>query len=274
MLHRVVIAGEFSPDGRWFMTNTLYRRMKTDNGFKVYTHYGAGPVFKDKFERLLSVDWRPSPAGAYPDLPPAVEGVAAAEIQEAPRKAVYRSKWTSGGSSTAAASGLGTTRVAAGKVQGGGAVYVPPSSRGPPGSSGPPGAGAAGNKKRNKRAAKKQREEEAAKAAAEAEETRAALLAAGVDQAAAEAAAAKALAAATAPQENVARTDGVSDVSELSAEDQAKEKRKVAKKLRQVDDLESKAAAGVQLSAAQLEKVAAKAELQATLAKLHALLGE
>lgn len=255
------------------MTNTLYRRMKTDNGYKVYTHFGAGPVFKDKFERLHSVQWRPAPAGAFPDLPPAVEGVAAADIQEAPRKAVYRSKWTSGDSSTAAASGLGTTRVAAGKVQA--SVYVPPSSRGPPGASGPPGAGGGSqNKKRNKRAAKKQREEEAARAAAEAEETKAALLAAGVDKAAAEAAAAQALQAATAPQENVARTDGVSDLSELSADDQGKEKRKIAKKLRQVEQLEEKAAAGTQLTPAQQEKVSAKAELQASLTQLNTLLGE
>ncbi len=256
------------------MTNTLYRRMKTDNGYKVYTHFGAGPVFKDKFERLHSVQWRPAPGGTYPDLPPAVEGVAAADIEEAPRKQVYRSKWTSGGSgSTVAASGLGTTRVAAGKVQS--SVYVPPSSRGPPGSSGPPGAAGAGGKKRNKRAAKKQREEEAARAAAEAEETKAALLAAGVDAAAAEAAAAAALEAATAPQEsNVARTDGVSDLSELSAADQAKEKRKVTKKLRQVEQLEAKAAAGTTLTPEQVEKVNAKGELQASLAKLNTLLGE
>jgi uncharacterized protein with WD repeat len=107
----------------------------------------------------------------------------------------------------------------------------------------------------------------------EAEETKAALLAAGVSAAAAAAAASAAIEAATAPSGgNVARTDGVGDISELSAEDQGKERRKLCKKLRQLESLEGKAAAGEGLTEEQQAKVAGKGGLLTTLSLLDKLL--
>lgn len=59
---------EWAPDGRHFITATLNRRMKVDNGVKVFTYYGQ-QLSHVKFDRLWDCHIRPALPGVYPDRP-------------------------------------------------------------------------------------------------------------------------------------------------------------------------------------------------------------
>ena len=78
---------EWAPDGRYVMTSTLYKRLKVDNGIKIW-HYTGVLVYKYDVKELHEATWRPLPAGLWDeggalDLPP--EGILV-EIEPAVKK--------------------------------------------------------------------------------------------------------------------------------------------------------------------------------------------
>eukprot|EP01041_Mallomonas_annulata_P004104 gene4104-8160_t len=70
----------WSPCSRYFMAATLAPRMNVDNGFKLFTCEGIGPVFELKKDFCFDAVWRPSPAALYPDKGPNATASAAAAI--------------------------------------------------------------------------------------------------------------------------------------------------------------------------------------------------
>ncbi|KAI8997919.1 eukaryotic translation initiation factor eIF2A-domain-containing protein [Gaertneriomyces semiglobifer] len=57
---------EWAPDGRYVMTATVYKRLKVDNGVKLWHHTGVC-VDKRDVKELHQVAWRPAPADLYPE---------------------------------------------------------------------------------------------------------------------------------------------------------------------------------------------------------------
>ncbi|TPX31011.1 hypothetical protein SmJEL517_g05533 [Synchytrium microbalum] len=57
-------ACEWAPDGRHVMTSTLYKRLKVDNGVKIW-HYTGVLVHKHEVKELHHSAWRPLPMGIW-----------------------------------------------------------------------------------------------------------------------------------------------------------------------------------------------------------------
>jgi translation initiation factor 2A len=57
---------EWSPDGRYLMTAILYKRLKVDNGLKIW-HYSGALVHQMNQKELLQVAWRPEDASLWPE---------------------------------------------------------------------------------------------------------------------------------------------------------------------------------------------------------------
>jgi translation initiation factor 2A len=57
---------DWSPDGRHFMTSTLYKRLKVDNGVKIY-HYSGVLVHEVNVKELHQAQWVPQPATLWPE---------------------------------------------------------------------------------------------------------------------------------------------------------------------------------------------------------------
>ncbi|KAJ1997616.1 hypothetical protein GGI04_005331, partial [Coemansia thaxteri] len=71
---------EWSPDGRHLMAATLSPRLRVDNGICIW-HYTGTLVFRQDYNELYQVDWRPASAAKFPQrsaLSPAPPGIAAA----------------------------------------------------------------------------------------------------------------------------------------------------------------------------------------------------
>jgi len=60
----------WSPDSRHFVTASLAPRMNVDNNLKVFKYNGAGPVVQVPFDRAYDVRWRPSVLSVYPNRGP------------------------------------------------------------------------------------------------------------------------------------------------------------------------------------------------------------
>lgn len=58
---------EWSPDGKYFMTSILYKRLKVDNGIKIY-HYTGSLIYKHDCKELYQSSWRPASSGTYPPI--------------------------------------------------------------------------------------------------------------------------------------------------------------------------------------------------------------
>eukprot|EP00898_Chlorokybus_atmophyticus_P004044 jgi/Chlat1/4640/Chrsp3S05596 len=67
---RDTVMCQWSPDGRHLMTCTLSPRLRVDNGFKLFTYYGEQLPTERKYESLYQAEWVPEPASAHPDRPP------------------------------------------------------------------------------------------------------------------------------------------------------------------------------------------------------------
>ncbi|TPX52833.1 hypothetical protein SeMB42_g01137 [Synchytrium endobioticum] len=68
---------EWAPDGRHVMTSTLYKRLKVDNGIKVW-HYTGVLVHKFEVKELHQAAWRPFLAGLWDEggaLDPPPQGI-------------------------------------------------------------------------------------------------------------------------------------------------------------------------------------------------------
>ncbi|TPX63014.1 hypothetical protein PhCBS80983_g00066 [Powellomyces hirtus] len=60
-------SSEWCPDGRHIMTATLYKRLKVDNGIKLW-HYTGVLVHSVDVKEMYQVGWRTSPAEFWPEI--------------------------------------------------------------------------------------------------------------------------------------------------------------------------------------------------------------
>eukprot|EP00808_Paulinella_micropora_P013414 g18530.t1 len=258
---------EWTPDGRHFVTATLNRRMKVDNGFKVFTYFGEqeGHV---KFERLWEVCIRKALPGVYQDKPQSPR-LSDKRFQQERQQAQEASKPRSYVPPHLRAQGVTTTTDIMKQSReadllhrktAGGAAADPGGP--PPGAGGnfPPGVGAKAKEQLNKNAlkrakAKKKKQEQEEKAKAEAE-----LQAKLEAERAAEAERLKAEAA-----EKLLAGEPQCDVSDPSQVE--KRIKKIEKTLKQIAKLKGKS----ELDEAMRQKLAAEAGLQKELQTLQAL---
>ena len=63
------VACAWSPDSRHFLTAATHPRLRTANGYRVYTYNGTGPVLSVAVAVLYQVAFKPAPAGTYADRP-------------------------------------------------------------------------------------------------------------------------------------------------------------------------------------------------------------
>nr|CCA17134.1 eukaryotic translation initiation factor 2A putative [Albugo laibachii Nc14] len=59
----------WSPDSRYFLTATTFPRLRVDNGYKIFTYDGSGPIFQEQRKELYELKFRPAVAGVYPNRP-------------------------------------------------------------------------------------------------------------------------------------------------------------------------------------------------------------
>lgn len=59
----------WSPDSRYFVTATTFPRLRVDNGYKIFTYDGAGPIFHEERKELYELKFRPAAVGVYPNRP-------------------------------------------------------------------------------------------------------------------------------------------------------------------------------------------------------------
>jgi translation initiation factor 2A len=57
---------DWCPDGKHFMTSTLYRRLKVDNGVKIY-HYTGVQVHQIEVKEMYQTSWQPLASDLFPD---------------------------------------------------------------------------------------------------------------------------------------------------------------------------------------------------------------
>lgn len=139
----------WSPDSRFFMTATLAPRMNVDNGFKLFKYNGVGPVLHQPIDRAFEVVWQPvaSPSEVFPNRGPSpvrrnADGSVAAPPSSsvtaaAPVKAVaYRPPGSTGSLSEMMKKEKVTTAAPMGKVKAesttsssNGAKFVPSSQK-------------------------------------------------------------------------------------------------------------------------------------------------
>lgn len=59
----------WSPDSRYFFTATTFPRLRVDNGFKVFRYDGTGPIYHEDRAELYDLKFRPALPGYYPNRP-------------------------------------------------------------------------------------------------------------------------------------------------------------------------------------------------------------
>ncbi|BDA46939.1 Eukaryotic translation initiation factor 2A [Coccomyxa sp. Obi] len=230
---------EWSPDGRTILTATTAPRLRVDNGFQIYKYTGE-KLFEQKVDVLLEARWQPAPADAFPDRPqsPRANGSSATAAAPATAKASgYVAPHLRG---SAGASSSGNFSLA----------HDPSDTRGRIGVNAHhknlvPGAPTPDTKTASKNAKRRQRAKAKATDDTQASED--------ITQP---------------PAEVKSITEGVSALptSEGPAQEEAgtdagKRLRNLQKKLRQVQQLKEKQAAGAALEPEQLQKVASEAAL-------------
>lgn len=96
------VSQEWSPCGRFFMTGTLFPRMRVDNGISFYTYRGVH-LYDVKVREATKAVFRPAASGTYPDRPqtPLKKGekiptIEASSGAAAKPKGVYRPPGASG----------------------------------------------------------------------------------------------------------------------------------------------------------------------------------
>lgn len=262
------VTSAWSPDGRWFMTATTRPRLQTDNGIRLFTYNGSGPVHTEKFDSLYEATWRPAASGVYPDRPQspgavgpdgppsrASAGAGAGGASAAPKSVgVYRPRHSTGLVSAMMSADRVTSgpRKLVGKgTTGAHASAVRPAAGLPVGAPPPSSTKSANQRRREKQ---KQKAEEAAKAAAALE----ALSKAGGDKAGG--AASSDIAEPAAPSSSSSMVSGV-DVDALSKEDISRKIKATQKKLKQIATLKTRRDTGESLDESQLAKISGEPDL-------------
>ncbi|TYZ63585.1 hypothetical protein PybrP1_010879 [[Pythium] brassicae (nom. inval.)] len=256
----------WSPDSRFFFTATTFPRLRVDNGFKAFRYDGTGPIYHEDRAELYDMKFRPAPAGYYPNRPqsPRRKG-AETEAQAAPAPAkpqAYRPPNSTG----ALAAMMRKEETGSQKLDRN--KYVPPrmaaaAAASIPGMAPKPVPGmsavAAAPKKLSKTARKKKATEaaDAQKAVQEA--------LAKVNMGAAPTTSSPSLVEAAAP---AAATAPSAAPVELTPEEKQKKLKALAKKLKQIDTIKEKQAAGDALNADQVLKLSGEQALREEIAQL------
>jgi translation initiation factor 2A len=60
----------WSPDSRYFLTASLAPRMNVDNNMKIFRYNGDGPLLRMDFDRAYEATWMPLTAGVFPNRGP------------------------------------------------------------------------------------------------------------------------------------------------------------------------------------------------------------
>ena len=255
----------WSPDSRYFMTAVLAPRMNVDNCYKIFKYNGVGPVAMLPFEQAFDCMWQPQDSKLCPNRgqsprrdgtdgkQPVRIATIAAEA-EAPVKVAapaYRPP-SARGLSSGLAEKLKRDTAPVGKVK---AEVANPKwapraghERVIPGMAAPPpvkkiAADPTVEAARKEAKKKAEKEKKAAIAAAKAAEEEA--------------------------SKELARIAALpKPIDELSAEEKEKRAKNLRKKLKTIDELKLKAAAGMELNSDQLKKIDSVSEIMADLSKL------
>eukprot|EP00039_Didymoeca_costata_P028763 m.22112 g.22112 ORF g.22112 m.22112 type:complete len:614 (+) comp7343_c1_seq1:51-1892(+) len=234
---------QWCPDSRHILTATTSPRLKVDNGFTVW-HYSKGQVFEKSYKELREVAWQPVPNGKLPEHPiePAVGGggkPGAAKHFKPEKKEAYR----------------------------------PPGLRGT--SSGvklhedePAWSQKEDNKPLSKAALKNKKKREAKARAAAGGDSGEAEATSAVQKPIASKKSAEQVAALQTAKTVLSPATPVTMASADSTQSVEKKIRNLNKKLRQIDALKEKQAAGETLQTNQVEKVKEEDEIKAEVAKL------
>ncbi|KAI9345690.1 eukaryotic translation initiation factor eIF2A-domain-containing protein [Obelidium mucronatum] len=252
-------SAQWCPDGRHILTSTLYKRLKVDNGVRVFHHSGVLVATMDVKE-LYGSQWRNDDCGRWAmkrALSPRPEGI---QDPEAIKKATVqptagkyvppalRAKLGGSSSSLGSATSLGRAREEQLKPVGPiGVIGVLPVAAAKPGTP----VGAASNEEKSKAALKNAKKREAKKAhdGGDSRPVTAAAPAAPVVPA-------------------FIPIDADSKMIELE-----KKLKTVQKKLKQIGDIKKKKADGVQLELTQIQKMEGEAALLKELADLNLQIG-
>eukprot|EP00930_Biecheleria_cincta_P001984 TRINITY_DN103061_c0_g1_i1.p1 TRINITY_DN103061_c0_g1~~TRINITY_DN103061_c0_g1_i1.p1 ORF type:complete len:633 (-),score=136.55 TRINITY_DN103061_c0_g1_i1:221-2119(-) len=252
-----VVCG-WAPDGRHFLTATTAPRMRVDNKVEVYDYVG-NLLTKLAFDELLLAGWRPRPRGAFQDRPPSPgrkkeEKSSTAGANAKPKAAgAYRPPGARGGGGLAAllrnelGSTAGTSASTATKVGQAGPVSLPPGAA--PMQATPAAGGGGGGASRN---ARKKKAKEAAQESADKDKVAAATSAPPVFEPPSRGAEDKKPPPVEKP---AAAAEGGALADEVE-----KRVRALRKKLRDIEKLKEKAAAGP-LDPLQKQKIEGEADL-------------
>ncbi|KAJ0411399.1 hypothetical protein ATCC90586_004385 [Pythium insidiosum] len=248
----------WSPDSRYFVTATTFPRLRVDNGFKVFRYDGTGPIHQEDRGELHDLKFRPALPDVYPNRPQSPrrkgEEASSASAPPAPAKPqAYRPPNSTGALAAlmrqeeSGARKLDRNKYAPPRAAATAAVPgMAPVARAIPGMAAPAAA-----KKPSKTARKKKAKEEAeARAAVEA------VLGISAEKKNEEAEAKPAPAPVPA--------------APLTAEEKQKKLKAINKKLKQIDELKAKQAAGQTLNEDQLQKLESEVALREEAAELSA----
>eukprot|EP00163_Fabomonas_tropica_P002032 TRINITY_DN1151_c0_g1_i2.p1 TRINITY_DN1151_c0_g1~~TRINITY_DN1151_c0_g1_i2.p1 ORF type:complete len:609 (+),score=190.58 TRINITY_DN1151_c0_g1_i2:84-1910(+) len=245
------VSYSWSADSRHFITATTFPRLRVDNGYKVYTYYGE-LVKEEKVEELYQIKWRPALPSVYPDRPqsPRLKHMQVPEKQVKKVQA-YRPPGMRGEvnfnhrrEDEERDQGKKLDRQARAKVQNHPPGYVPDSDA---------------NSKAEANRKKRERKKAAAAARALQQEQQEAMAKAE----------AKLNPAAAAGKPGAADTS--KDPTQITAEEAPKRIKALNKKLRQIDALKEKKAAGAEISPEQEAKLASEGDLKKEIAALEKL---
>ncbi|EKX45057.1 hypothetical protein GUITHDRAFT_94821 [Guillardia theta CCMP2712] len=242
----------WSPCSRYFLTATLFPRLRVDNGFTIFKYDGTS-VHQEKLpHQLYQISWRPSKAGTFPDRPasPGAGGKSATSTSSnepaAPKAYVpphLRGKDNAGNARPTfslhdyeQASKVGGNTSALGRQL-------------PPGAYEDEHQISKSAMKKKKAKEKAQREQEAAQALAE---TQKALAAAGID---------------SVPNQNAKQDDGPK--SYTNEEEINKRIKAVNKKIKQAEALREDEKSGKELNADQKKKIESISEMQKEIEELN-----
>ncbi|DAZ99880.1 TPA: hypothetical protein N0F65_008623 [Lagenidium giganteum] len=249
----------WSPDSRYFYTATTFPRLRVDNGFKVFRYDGSGPIYKEDRAELYDLKFRPALPDVYPNRPQSPrrkgdDGAVAAAVPEVPVRQAYRPPRSTGALAAMMKQEEGGSR----KLDRN--KYAPPAAAAVTAPTVPgmpraiPGMSAAAPKKASK-SARKKKAMEAAEAQAAVEAALARALGGAVPEKPAEAPKA---AAPPAPSP-----------ADLTPEEKQKRIKALNKKLKQIDAIKEKKAAGESLNEDQVQKLNSEQSLRGEIAALQ-----
>lgn len=233
----------WSPDGRFFMTTTTRPRLQVDNGFRIFRYTGEGPIIHEKHDVLYDVVWRPAPSGTFPARPASPEALEKAKkstessSEGSKPRAVYRAP-----GSTGVVSQLMTkARLGGGASESSGTTGMRTNAPvGMPNT--PPGMPPPSNQGQKKKSGKKNKKKET-------DQTNQSDPSSSTGENA----------------EKAGPDRSEKAVEEMTLDELRKERRKLAKKFKQIDNLKQLEAEGKELASGEKAKVNSEKDMSAKL---------